>query len=596
MAKFIYIRTRDSENPLLESLRKNEKVFNEQLIPSEIDSKPCMRIRGNGYSGLVLNPGGYEQKTKSSLCTGVLFEEDGSWDIPGTKHPDGNYVIVRSNSDVTEVLSDFQATHSVWYYHDQEKFLISSSQQAIIMLLGNLQFSDQATAWMISSGTLGPKHSWDERVSMMGPDSRLKLGHDTWDVQYIEEPINFRPSKGSKYYHVHAYVKATEMVVRKLPPSLRYAQQLTGGYDSRLILLSIIEAGKSIAKFFTLGIRKAAQIKYSDADIASRLANMHGLDWEYVETDFNEVDFELLFDEFLKVGEGRLDNLERLQFGRQYIADLFKEGIQVIIGGSDGFRTQKHRKTEQYIQLQKRLIRISDISNLPQGIKTSFPQQVIPNELKMREGETYIEYYHRVSQQFFGPCADSALHEFLLPFMTIVNPLQSRSVLQVMRSMPDRYREGKQAIKKYIQRVGWNIPFDRSVSINRTPLLLEQKVLFEYLLNEVKRLDPSGQLLPKPFFNFLIKVSTKPKTGQHGLKQILKRWIPSKTWRLISLFRRNISLALKKTAPETISVPKRVLILRSFIVLKMYERLERAANLILPIYHEPTASGSEEMP
>ena len=56
-----------------------------------------------------------------------------------------------------------------------------------------------------------------------------------------------------------------------------------------------------------------------------------------------------MFKNFFILGEGRLDNLERVPGIINVLKDLEENEIQIVISGGDGFRTSGHGfKTKKY--------------------------------------------------------------------------------------------------------------------------------------------------------------------------------------------------------------------------------------------------------
>lgn len=572
MARFLYLATRSDDNVSISRMRDGLAQLEKLLIPAQINPNPPITIESEGILAHIFNPVGFELVSKMSICTGILFDNQDKWDQVGATTPDGNYSIIRADDTYVEILSDFQATHTIWYYFDDEKLIISSSQRAIIALLGNYMPSRTAVSWMISSGTLGPGYSWDSRLKALRPSELIKLDRNNWNLSCNFTDVKFDPKELPEDAHVQAYVQAATEIIKSLPKGISYIQQLTGGFDSRMLLMCILATERNIDEYLTLGLESSKQTKLSDADIARRLCDKYRLNWQYHPTDFRMMDFEYFFDEFFQLGEGRLDNLERMQFGTQVWSNMFNKGRQVVIGGSDGFRTQKHYKTEKFIQLQKRLIRVVDISNLPDRLKSSF-QLDIPEYLRKKDKETLTCYYHRLSQEYFAPYADAALNDFILPYMTIVNPLESKRVLEVMRRIPDKYRANKKCIKKYLRKNNLGLPFDKHVSIQRTHFLLEQEELYNHILTYLKSVKNTSDVLSLNFLDFITQRDTHKGSGYNLVKKRIKLIFPPS---IRSAIRKAIKFAMNlisKDMKHSIIVPKRVLVFRTFIALKMQDKL-----------------------
>ena len=63
---------------------------------------------------------------------------------PGSAPPDGSYALIRCSADEIELVADIAASRAVWYYHDDDVFLASSSQRALVALLGDFELEPAA--------------------------------------------------------------------------------------------------------------------------------------------------------------------------------------------------------------------------------------------------------------------------------------------------------------------------------------------------------------------------------------------------------------------------------------------------------------------
>ena len=112
-----------------------------RTIPDNIRPRsPKIVIEGNVIYG-ISNPANSILERGKSVLLGLAFGDHEKWWEPGGQIPDGSYSIFRSDEQNTEVLTDVLATRSVWYYHDEEIFIASSSQRAIVMMLVNFKFN-----------------------------------------------------------------------------------------------------------------------------------------------------------------------------------------------------------------------------------------------------------------------------------------------------------------------------------------------------------------------------------------------------------------------------------------------------------------------
>src|SRR5687768_2561761 len=100
----------------------------------------------------------------NSVLLGCFYGEDQDWDKPIARHPDGSYALFRNSADHLEAVSDAAASRTIWYFFDDERFVASTSQRALVMFLGSFDFNGEVIPWMLSTGSLGPDLSWDKRI------------------------------------------------------------------------------------------------------------------------------------------------------------------------------------------------------------------------------------------------------------------------------------------------------------------------------------------------------------------------------------------------------------------------------------------------
>lgn len=120
---------------------------------------------------------------KTSICLGHLINPSDNWWEPNTELPDGSYALIRSNEQYVELITDLGGSRTIWYIFTDEALIASSSQRAIIYLLKNFIPDRSAISWMLSSGTLGPGFSWDSRINMVPPNTRIILERSSWKLE-----------------------------------------------------------------------------------------------------------------------------------------------------------------------------------------------------------------------------------------------------------------------------------------------------------------------------------------------------------------------------------------------------------------------------
>ncbi|MCB0856466.1 MAG: hypothetical protein KDD63_29810, partial [Bacteroidetes bacterium] len=161
--KFICLCQRESNvTPL--PIPLNFTNLTEKFVPDHFTPNPMRSIQSPGLSMSIINPLDILEVKNDSFYLGLLTQKPQDWHIPGGGIPDGNYALIRANEDTLELVSDVSGTHPMWYYYDEQVFIASSSQVAIISLLGSYQPNPKTYPWFLSGGHHGPLMGWDQRI------------------------------------------------------------------------------------------------------------------------------------------------------------------------------------------------------------------------------------------------------------------------------------------------------------------------------------------------------------------------------------------------------------------------------------------------
>ena len=115
-----------------------------------------------------------------------------------------------------------------------ERLIVSTSQRAVVALLGGFELDRGAVSWLLSSGSLGPDCSWDSRVRRLPGDSRLILDRRTWRTTFEQRPAVFEPVARRPRRHLGLLRDAVAWSCGALDiDTERWLLPLSGGLDSR---------------------------------------------------------------------------------------------------------------------------------------------------------------------------------------------------------------------------------------------------------------------------------------------------------------------------------------------------------------------------
>ena len=145
MAKNIYICSRKKFSDCTESdCIKSVKRWHPDNITS---TEPKVVVNGDIAYG-IMTPARTLLESGTSLLMGQIFGDNNKWDEPLGKFPDGSVCIFRNSPAYCEIISDPIASRTIWYYLDNDIFVASTSQRAIVMFIGSFDFDERVIPWV----------------------------------------------------------------------------------------------------------------------------------------------------------------------------------------------------------------------------------------------------------------------------------------------------------------------------------------------------------------------------------------------------------------------------------------------------------------
>lgn len=572
MSKVIYLTLRERSLTSKEYLEKIKEIAN-IIPPDNITPNPARYIEKNGVIGCIINPVDSIRVKEQSICLGAMMPETINWHIPKNEIPNGCFALFRSNDRFVEIASDFQATRTIWYIKTHEMFMASSSQRAIIMLLRSFHLDDNAVAWMLSSGTLGPCYSWDTRIKCLKPDSKILLDREKWEEKITEGEVVFNNKIENLNILKNQYLEVVKSNFKNMDiDAPKWFLPLTGGKDSRLMLSILNDIGKNLY-CVTWGLKESLNMEGSDADIASKLAEYFNLNWKYYYTDYEgreNVDRILL--RYINCSEGRLDNIEAFSDGFGVWKRLFNKGLEVGIGGTNGFGHKKSENSAFHIRKRKRVTVLRDYYNIPKNI-SEYYNQGLENYLNKARSESYVQYYHRMHQQFFIPFADSALNEAKCSYLEVINPMESRNIISIMRTIPDKLSKEKIFPWEIVKSVAPEVGLNAMLSVKKTESTIRDR-RFNSEIKNVLSGHSKIELFPKDFLTFILTNMDQKKrkidpynAREKNIYNYLRSLLP------LGLKNKIKSIFIKK-----IKIDINLVALRAYIIIKMNEILNKDAK------------------
>ena len=213
MAGFIIACSRDrSASPLRGDDLRRCALY---LSPDDITPNPPNVHEEDGLARAVLNPVPGVRIAPGGVCLGALFE-DADWAAVGAAAPDGTYAILRHDDEAVELLSDTFGSRTVWYVHTDALFLASTSQRALVALLGSFVPRAETATWLLAAGNLGPDCAWDERLRRLPIAACLRLDRRRWTLSTTCEELEYVPQALPEEEHLERLREAIFGVCAKL--------------------------------------------------------------------------------------------------------------------------------------------------------------------------------------------------------------------------------------------------------------------------------------------------------------------------------------------------------------------------------------------
>ena len=362
MSKVIYVCLRDSSQAVAVAAAVNAVA--DRLLPDNSARTPSRILNSGGIVTGISNPSDLIATRGTSLAAGYLVEP-GAWEQPRTERPDGAYALFRSDDAIVEIVTDTLASRTAWYVLTDRMFIASTSQRAIVALLGSFEFNPAVVPWMLATGTLGPGFSWDKRIRHVAGATTVTLDRKAWTVVERTEPTQFRAepvSDDELGRRVRATLEYVVGAARVADP--RWAITLSGGVDSRVVL-SLLQDTKGL-RAVTWGLRNSLNDPMNDASIARRLAQHFALEHQYFETDLSSEPVDRVFDRYVANGEGRVDHISGYMDGFQLWRRMVDSGIRGIVRGDQVFG---HKPVGSPLDVRRRvgLTLWSDFGALPRS-------------------------------------------------------------------------------------------------------------------------------------------------------------------------------------------------------------------------------------
>jgi len=462
------------------SFSEEAAILAKRLMPGNFTPSSPKIIHQAGVHIAIFNPNDLIQIQGGSVAMGYLFEPDHEWGRPGKDIPDGSMALFRSSQEAVELATDLMGSRAIWYAKTPSLFIASTSQRAIVHFLGSFEPNEEAHAWMLSSGTIGPGISWDRRIRALPLNSRLYLDRLSWRTDLISGETIFSPENRPQ----STLLQELQNIIQSALDRIKIDPQdwvlpLSGGYDSRMLLLQFHRNYKNI-RCVTWGKSKAQQQRWTDAAVATDLCKVLNVNHTYFDTEISEEGFSTVFERFLTAGEGRIDQFEPYLDGFELWRQLSARNVKGIIRGDEcfGSRTLYSELDFRKFCLATMLSDYDDFKNMQ--LTDTYPQNW-PNNLNRRASETLEMWRDRLYTDYLFPVWLSALNELKQPYVEIMTPFISREIIHFVRRLPDSLRTEKTLFRAAVTSCSPNVPFAKYPAIDLGRSYLKRKDVLEFM-------------------------------------------------------------------------------------------------------------------
>ena len=577
MSKIIFVCKRSGT--LGENTEKHLKKISDELVPDNLTKVPMHQIKvykSIAYAMMMCKKP--PVSGNGSVLLGNIFRNTkNDYLQPGSAIPDGNYALFRNDDNQVEVISDAAGTRTVWYYKDEDYFLASTSQRAIIMFLGDFIFNENVIPWMFSTGSLGPSDSWDRRVKRLQADATLTLNKTKWRLNVTKREVDFSVIENSKASYTNNITSAIRRTIKNMNfiDYKTWILPLSGGYDSRAILCFLREI-RELPDYFrtvTWGLENSVTEEGNDAKIAVKLAEQIGVKHQYYHTDLSSEPVQLIVDRFVKCGEGRIDHLAAYMDGLEIWRRFHDEGIEGVIRGDEGFGWSDV-SSDLTVRLNIGCALCNDFKNLRNLNKfQNFPIQELPSSYHKKESESIEQWRDRLYHIYRLPTILAALSDIKFSYVEQINPLLSSEILYAVRKLPDVCRTNKALFKEIVKKVSPDIPMATRSANDSTVNILRSNTMVQLIRKELAT-DLALSLFTPEFLKFVCdeikekKIQVTFPNKSFGIIASLKRFIPQK----MRFWFRNMGVSP--------SLDGNKFAFRVFIILRMNQILNQDKDLL----------------
>lgn len=470
----------------------------------------------------------------NSILTGIMHtdSEKTPWWRLDDPVPEGSYALFRADDSAMEAITDYTGSKTIWHARlGCGGVVVSTCVELIVSLLGNFAMDDRALGWFLSSGTCGPRLSWDKRVTPMPPNSRLRAQKKGMTVTLLETQLD-RPKKPEG--RVNASQLENELsttLSQSCYGDKPWILALSGGYDSRAIL----HGSRHIEDLtcVTWADEFLVDQPNSDLFIARRLAERAGREHvvKIIRRPADASTLERALRRFVQYCDGRVDNYLAYVDGMQMWDELISTSTGRMLRGDELFGTAFASNSAQILQ-NMRIESFADYASSSEQREMAIRyDHSTPADLLKRSGENVSRWRWRLRSNYEISNVYAGLNSIRSRFTEVACPLLMGHLVRIASSITDRDQSDKVLFKKVVSGMYPDIPFASRSSILRRSdvhaIPQATELVFDHLNSAFAR-DVLGVQCSRKVSEELMKLGDLglTMTAKHGIADVKKSSAP----------------------------------------------------------------------
>jgi hypothetical protein len=314
----------------------------------------------------------------------------------------------------------------------------------------------------------------------------------------------------------------------------RWLLPLSGGYDSRSILLFLTKNGYK-PKAITWGLESFRGVAQTDAGVAKALSDHFGLEHEFLPIHNDACPIQEAMDRFVTLSEGRTDGVEAYWDGFGVWKQIFEFGVCGVIRGEQAFG-EPPVYTETDVRIDRVLGLFEDYTNLKDAAAWGLEPPVLPERLRRRDGESLATWRDRLYHQHTMPVTFSALNELKACYVETLDPLDTRRIVDTIRTLPDRWRDDKTLFRRLVESLTPPIGFPKGPVVPHPWDVMRTRPVVEHLREELDTDHARGLMSEEMVRAILGKVHgihETPPRRKRTLLSRLRRLVPTRIRRAL---------------------------------------------------------------